>query len=102
MWSFFVWLTAAEWSTVILQILILMNLHQPWESQHIFINTTYLPITKQANCKNILQQILNPTILYFSQTTMNCIIFHFDKEFLCDYNSKSKFSFFIFRISKWK
>ena len=42
MWSFFVWLTATERSSVILWILILMNMLKAFESQHIQIKTTYL------------------------------------------------------------
>ena len=49
MWSFLVWLRAIEWLSVILQMIILLNLHKSLESQHIQINITYLVTAKQAN-----------------------------------------------------
>ena len=44
--------TAAEWASVILEILSLMNLHKPLESQGFELNITYLFTAKQANYKN--------------------------------------------------
>ena len=60
------------------------------ESQHIQTNTTYLLTTKQAQ---LLQKIQNMTYLSFSNNSELYIIFHFNKEFSFDYNSKSIFSF---------
>ena len=68
----------------------MMDLHQPLESQHILTNTTYLLTTKQAK---LLQKIQNMTYLSFSNNSELYIIFHFNKEFSFDYNSKSIFSF---------
>ena len=56
MLSFFVWLKATEWSSVILKILTLMKLHRPLESQHIQINVAYLLTRKQTNYKGFSQK----------------------------------------------
>ena len=65
------------------------------DSPHIEINTTYLLTIKQVNYSTFFQQTQSPKCLYFFQIILNCI-FYLNKEFSSDYNSKLRFSFYIF------
>ena len=63
MWSLFFWLTATEWSFVILYILISMNLHQPLESQYshkyrIFINNKTSEKPQKHNAVRVLIDLM--------------------------------------------
>ena len=55
MWPFCAWITATEWFSLILLILISMNLQQPW-NPGIHINTACLLTTKQVNNKSFFQK----------------------------------------------
>ena len=82
----------------------LFNLHKPLESSMLKqISPVYLQVVHVLNNIMILSETLTSKIYiynykiklaYFFSNILNCIIFHFNKEILNDYESRPTFSFF--------